>query len=102
MAASWRVSNDQDISIRLLCRRIQGLRNIAAIDDDVEFCAYLLLDLGDLFGREANQSLLPHWVDVRTSGAIELNTGRDVDQSKRCIHRRGPLGGQRHGVPAVT
>jgi hypothetical protein len=54
MAAGGNVSDDQDVSLRLLCRSVQQLRDIAAIDDDFGLRAHVLLKLGDLFGGEAD------------------------------------------------
>src|ERR1039457_5377593 len=62
MASPRAVSDDQDVSLRLLCRSVQQLRNIAAIDDDFGLRAHVLLKLGDLFDGVADDHLLPHGV----------------------------------------
>ena len=102
MASKMTVSDDQDVRLRLLSRSVQQLRDIAAIDDDFGLRAHVLLKLGDLFGGKADDCLLPHGVDVGSAGAVDLHTGRDVDERKLSINGRGHLGGQRRGVGAVT
>jgi len=94
MAAPRNVSKDQNISLRLLCRPVQQLRDIAAIDDDFGLRAHFLLKPGDLFGGGAHNCQLPHGVDMGSARAVDLHAGRDVDERKRRIDGRSHLRGQ--------
>ena len=101
MASPRNVSDDQNVGLGSLRRPIQQLRDIAAIDDDFGLRAYVLLKLGDLFGGETDDLLLPNGIDVGSTGTPNLHAGRDVDERKRGIDGRGHPGRQRHSVAAV-
>ena len=102
MASPRAVSDDQDVSLCLLRRSVQRLRNIAAIDDDLGLRAHVLLKLGDLFGGEADDPLLSNGIDMGSAGTPDLYAGRDVDKRQRRIEGRSQFGGQRRGVTAVS
>jgi len=99
MASARSVSDDQDISLRSLRRSVQQLRDIAAIDGDFGLRAHILLKLGDHFGGEADDILLPNKVDVGSTGAVGLHAGRDVDQwfALRSKQQRGTEDGPHWG-----
>jgi hypothetical protein len=66
MAAPGNVSDNQYVSLGLLGRAVQQIRDIAAIDDNFGLRAYFPLQLGDLFGGEADNLVLPRRVEIST------------------------------------
>ena len=63
MAAPRKVSDDQDVQLSFALLLGSTVRDIAAIDDEFGVRSHVLRKLGNFFGGEADDLLLPHMVD---------------------------------------
>jgi len=59
VAANRTVSDDQEVTLGLLCSSVQQRMHIAAINDYFCLGAHILLKLGNLRGGVADERLLP-------------------------------------------
>jgi len=67
VAANRTVSDDQEVTLGLLCSSVQQRMHIAAINDYFCLGAHILLKLGNLRGGVADERLLPLGKDMGSS-----------------------------------
>jgi len=101
MASAGNVSDDQQISLRLLCGPVQQLRDVTTVDDHLSIGSNVLLKCGDFAGCYSHHRVPPLGVDPGSSWAEELDSARDVDERKLRVDGRGHLGGTCQGVPVM-